>query len=144
MIAVDNVELLVQKMENSFVYNLWSCSRVHVDIDPISLVSFINWLGSKWGQVMFFVSLPLPFRWAYWRSVYTYCIFETLFWRFLFLIHTHLFIKKKKKTKKITHQFPDVVNYSGSQCCRKGNAASNLKKWDIRRFLPLKMWWRSE
>lgn len=47
MIAVDYAELLVQKMENSFVYNLWSWSRVHVDVDPISLVSFIDWLGSK-------------------------------------------------------------------------------------------------
>ena len=46
-------------MKNSFVYNLWSWSKVPMDMGPRSLASFFDWLGSNRGQVMFFVSLPL-------------------------------------------------------------------------------------
>ena len=59
MLAFDNVELLVQRLKNSFVCNLWSWSRVFVDVGPTSLISFINWQGSKRRQVKFFV-LSLP------------------------------------------------------------------------------------
>ena len=47
MLAFDNIEFSIQMMKNSFVHDLWSWSRVFVDMDPFSLVSFIDWLGSK-------------------------------------------------------------------------------------------------
>ena len=47
LLAFDNEELSVQRLKNSFVYNLRSWSRVFVDMSPNSLVSFIHWLGSK-------------------------------------------------------------------------------------------------
>ena len=47
MLVFGNEELLVQRMKKIFVYNLWSWSKVFVDMDPSSLVSFIDWLGSK-------------------------------------------------------------------------------------------------
>ena len=43
----DNEELSIQRLKNSFVCNLWSWSRVSLDMSSISLVSFIDWLGSK-------------------------------------------------------------------------------------------------
>ena len=47
MLAFDNIEFSIQMMKNSFVRNLWSWSRVFVDMDPFSHVNFIDWLGSK-------------------------------------------------------------------------------------------------
>ena len=47
MLAFDIVELLVQRMKYSFVCNLWFWTRAFVDVDPNSLISFIDWLGSK-------------------------------------------------------------------------------------------------
>ena len=47
MSVFDNAELTVQRMKNSFVYNLWPWSRVYIDIGLISLVSFIDWFGFK-------------------------------------------------------------------------------------------------
>ena len=43
----DNEELSIQRLKISFVGNLWSWSRVSIDMCYISLVSFIDWLGSK-------------------------------------------------------------------------------------------------
>ena len=47
LIMFDNEELSIQRLKISFVCNLWSWSRVSIDMCYISLVSFINWLGSK-------------------------------------------------------------------------------------------------
>ena len=47
LIVFDNEELSIQILKNSFLCNLWSWSRVSVDMCPVSLVSFIDWLGSK-------------------------------------------------------------------------------------------------
>ena len=46
MLAFDNEELLIQRLKNSFVCNVWSWSRLSIDMNPISHVSFIDWLGS--------------------------------------------------------------------------------------------------
>ena len=47
MLAFDTVELSIQRLKNSFVCNLWYWTRVFVDVGPTSLISFINWQGSK-------------------------------------------------------------------------------------------------
>ena len=60
LLAFDNDDLSIQRLKNYFVCNLWSWSRVSVDMSPISLVSFIDWLNSKQGYVMIFTSFPLP------------------------------------------------------------------------------------
>lgn len=47
MLVFDNVEFSVQRMQNSFLCNLWSWSKVSIDAGPISPFSFIDWLGSR-------------------------------------------------------------------------------------------------
>ena len=44
MRAFDNAELSVQMMKKSFFFfcNLWSWTRVFVDVDSSSLISFID------------------------------------------------------------------------------------------------------
>ena len=47
LLAFENAEILIHRMKYSFVCNLWSWSRASVNMRYISLVSFIDWLGSK-------------------------------------------------------------------------------------------------
>ena len=47
LLAFGNKELSLQRLKNSFACNLWSWVRVSVDLSYFSLVSFIDWLGSK-------------------------------------------------------------------------------------------------
>ena len=56
LLAFGNEEFSLQRLKNSFVCNLWSWVRVSIDLSLL-LVSVIDWLGSKRGQVMFFVSI---------------------------------------------------------------------------------------
>ena len=46
-LAFDNEELLIQRLKNSFVCNPWSWSRVSIDMSPISLINFIDWIDFK-------------------------------------------------------------------------------------------------
>ena len=41
LLAFGNEEFLLQRLKYSFVCNLWFC------VSPSSLVSFLDWLGSK-------------------------------------------------------------------------------------------------
>ena len=59
-IAFENEELLIQIMKYSFICNLWSWSKLCIDVGPLPLINFFDWLGSRWGLVSFFVS-PLLF-----------------------------------------------------------------------------------
>ena len=47
LLVFDNTTISIHRVKSSFVYNLWSWSRAFIDMRPISLVSFIDWLGSK-------------------------------------------------------------------------------------------------
>ena len=47
MLTFANEELSLQRLKNSFVYNLWSWVRVFIDLSSSLLVSFIDWLGFK-------------------------------------------------------------------------------------------------
>ena len=47
VLGFGNEELLLQRLKNYFVCNLWSWIRVSIVLSPSSLVSFIDWLGSK-------------------------------------------------------------------------------------------------
>ena len=47
MLVLGNEELLLQRLKNSFVCNLWSWVRVSIVLNPSSLVSFFDWLSSK-------------------------------------------------------------------------------------------------
>ena len=62
LLVFENEELSVQRLKISFVCNLWSWSTVFVDVSHNSLVNFIDWLGSKQGQMIFFVSFLFPLR----------------------------------------------------------------------------------
>ena len=46
MIVFANEVLSIQKMKNSFVYNLFSWAKSCLEVGPISLVNFVDWLGS--------------------------------------------------------------------------------------------------
>ena len=41
-LAFDDVNLSAKMMEISFVYNLWSFSKMHIDLSSCSLVSFFD------------------------------------------------------------------------------------------------------
>ena len=47
LLAFENAEIWIHRMKYSFVCNLWSWSRASINMGSISLVSFIDWLGSK-------------------------------------------------------------------------------------------------
>ena len=46
-LAFGNEELSLQRLKYSFVCNLWYWVRVSLVLSPSSLVSFLDWLGSK-------------------------------------------------------------------------------------------------
>ena len=39
--------LVVQRLKNSFVYNLWSWNRMYLGEETFSLVGFLEWLASN-------------------------------------------------------------------------------------------------
>ena len=45
-IAFDNEVLLIQRMKNSFVCNLFSWAKSSIVVGPLSLINFVDWLGS--------------------------------------------------------------------------------------------------
>ena len=47
MIAFDNEELSMNRLKNSFVCNLWVWTKSVVNDDPLSLLSFFDWLGAR-------------------------------------------------------------------------------------------------
>ena len=47
LLAFGNEELSLHRLKYSFVCNLWSWVRVSIVLSPLSLVSFLDWLGSK-------------------------------------------------------------------------------------------------
>ena len=47
LLAFGNEELLLQRLKYSFVCNIWFWVRVSIVSSPFSLVSFLDWLGSK-------------------------------------------------------------------------------------------------
>ena len=46
-IAFVNEDISIQRMKNSFVCNLWSCSKSCLDVRPLPLINFFDWLGSR-------------------------------------------------------------------------------------------------
>ena len=46
-LAFGNEEFSLQRLKYSFVCNLWSWVGVSLVLNPSSLVSFLDWLGSK-------------------------------------------------------------------------------------------------
>ena len=46
-IAFVNEDISIQRMKNSFVYNLWSWSKSCLDVGPLPLINFFDWLGSR-------------------------------------------------------------------------------------------------
>ena len=80
------------RLKYSFTCNLWYWTRMSVDVNPTFLISFINWIGSKWELMMIFVlsllHLVEPFGSQY--------ILILWFGRFL-LINTLCFTHLKKK-----------------------------------------------
>ena len=47
LLAFGNKEFSLQRLKYSFVCNLWYWVRVSIVLSPSSLVSFLDWLGSK-------------------------------------------------------------------------------------------------
>ena len=45
-VAFRGGSLAIQKLKNSFVYNLWSWARVYIGGESLSLLDFLEWLAS--------------------------------------------------------------------------------------------------
>ena len=50
-IVFDNEVLLIQRLKNSFACNLLSWAKSCIVVGPLSLINFVDWLGSCWGSV---------------------------------------------------------------------------------------------
>ena len=46
-ITFDNEDFLVHRLKNSFVCNLWVWTKSIVNVDPLTLPSFLDWLGAR-------------------------------------------------------------------------------------------------
>ena len=46
-IAFDNEDFSVHRLKNSFVCNLWVWTKSIVNEGPLSLPSFLDWLGAR-------------------------------------------------------------------------------------------------
>ncbi|RVW38066.1 putative ribonuclease H protein [Vitis vinifera] len=46
-IAFDNEDFSVHRLKNSFVCNLWVWTKSIVNVDPLTLPSFLDWLGAR-------------------------------------------------------------------------------------------------
>ena len=58
-IDFENEEFSIHRMKNSFVCNFWFWTKSIVDEGPLPLISFFDWLGSRWGLVIF--CIPFSF-----------------------------------------------------------------------------------
>ena len=80
-IVIDNEEFSIHRLKYSFVCNLWSWIKLYIDADPLSLIDFFDWLGSRRGQArfLFFVLFCsfLPFGTYCSKPFDTYCILPT-------------------------------------------------------------------
>ena len=69
-ITFDNEEFSVHRLKYYFVCSFWSWTKLYINVGPLPLIDFFDWLGSRCGWVRFFVSPPfcssLPYG--------TYCI----------------------------------------------------------------------
>ena len=45
----------MQRLKNSFVYNLWSWNMMYLGEDAYSLLAFLEWLASSRGLALFSV-----------------------------------------------------------------------------------------
>ena len=46
-IAFDDEEFSVHRLKNSFVCSFWSWTKLYIDVGPIPLINFFDWLGSR-------------------------------------------------------------------------------------------------
>ena len=51
MIVFYNEDLLIQRMKNSFICNIWSWTKSCLDVGHFFLINFVDWLSSCWGLV---------------------------------------------------------------------------------------------
>ena len=59
-IAFDNEELSLNRLKNTFVCNLWVWSKPVVNEGSLSLFGFFDWLGARWGLVLYFCFFLCP------------------------------------------------------------------------------------
>ena len=46
-IAFNNEEFSVHRLKNSFVCSFWSWTKLYIDVGPLPLIDFFDWLGSR-------------------------------------------------------------------------------------------------
>ena len=46
-IAFDNEGFSVHRLKYSFVCSLWYWIKLYIDADPLSLIDFFDWMGSR-------------------------------------------------------------------------------------------------
>ena len=69
-IAFENIENMDQAIKQSFMYNFLGWVRVYIGDYSMTMVDFIDWLSSKWGESVVFCVLLL-FVWPFGVFVYT-------------------------------------------------------------------------
>ena len=47
VITFDKEEFLVHRLKHCFVCSLWSWTKLYIDVCPLSLIDFFDWLGSR-------------------------------------------------------------------------------------------------
>ena len=81
----------VQRLKNSFVCNLWNWAKVYLGEEAFSLIGFLEWIASTWGEVV----LSGPF--LFWGCIHLVYSLYAL-WRLAFF-NALLFTYQKKKKK---------------------------------------------
>ena len=103
-IAFENEELSIHRMKNYFVCNFWFWTKSIIDEGPLPLINFFDWLGSRWGLIIF--RIPSFFVLAFWCLLYTPCMLQVslkvpFIYIYIYIFSVRLLIKKKKKKEII-------------------------------------------
>ena len=69
-IAFDNEDFSVHRLKNSFVCNLWVWTKSIVNEGPLTLPSFLDWLGARWGSVLYFLFFCVCLKGPFVYSLY--------------------------------------------------------------------------
>ena len=81
------------------VCSFWPWIKLFIDDEPLPLINFFDWLGSRWGWVRFFVA-HLFFCFCLGRLLYTSCILWVVLWVPFSFIYILLWFYLSEKNKK--------------------------------------------
>ena len=80
--SFDNEEFSDQRLKPVFLSNFLSSSNLYIVEGPMSLLTFVNWLGFYSRRELFFI-FPCPFLLPWATVVYVLCTLVCPFWHFI-------------------------------------------------------------